>query len=64
MNLYVLPYIGNMKLKDINTARIDALFNELYRDGRKRETYKLRDVATLEYGTRRPLARKSGVNMG
>nr|DAQ68806.1 MAG TPA: Integrase [Caudoviricetes sp.] len=63
MNLYVLPYIGNMKLKDINTARIDALFNELYRDGRKRETYKLRDVATLEYGTRRPLARKSGVNM-
>lgn len=63
MDLYVLPYIGNMKLKEINTARIDALFNELHRDGRKKETYKLRDVATLEYGTRRPLARKSGVNM-
>lgn len=63
MDLYVLPYIGNMKLKEINTARIDALFNELHRDGRKRETYRLRDVATLEYGTRRPLARKSGVNM-
>mgnify|MGYP000930039207 FL=1 len=39
MDLYVLPYIGNMKLKEINTARIDALFNELHRDGRKRETY-------------------------
>lgn len=63
MDLYVLPYIGNMKLKDINTARIDALFNELHRDGRTRETYRLRDVSTLEYGTRRPLARKSGVNM-
>jgi integrase len=63
MDLYVLPYIGNIKLKEINTARIDALFNELHRDGRKRETYRLRDVATLEYGTRRPLARKSGVNM-
>jgi integrase len=63
MDLYVLPYIGNMKLKEINTARIDALFNELHRDGRKRETYRLRDVATLEYGTRRPLVRKSGVNM-
>ena len=63
MDLYVLPYIGNMKLKEINTARIDALFNELHRDGRKNETYKLRDVATLEYGTRRPLVRKSGVNM-
>jgi len=63
MDLYVLPYIGNMKLKEINTARIDALFNELHRDGRKRETYRLRDVATLEYGTRRPLVRKSSVNM-
>ena len=63
MDLYVLPYIGNMKLKEINTARIDALFNELHRDGRKKETYRLRDVATLEYGTRRPLSRKSGVNM-
>lgn len=62
MNLYVLPYIGNMKLKEINTARIDALFNQLHRDGRKKETYRLRDVATLEYGTRRPLTRKSGVN--
>ena len=37
MDLYVLPYIGNMKLKEINTARIDALFNELHRDGRKKE---------------------------
>lgn len=37
MDLYVLPYLGNMKLKDINTARIDALFNELFRHGSKRE---------------------------
>jgi len=63
MELYVLPYIGNMKLKDINTSRIDALFNQLFRDGRIRETYRLRDISTLEYGTRRPLSRKSGVNM-
>lgn len=63
MYLYVLPYIGNMKLKDINTARIDALFNQLRRDGRKRETYRLRDAGLLKYGTRRPLSRKSGVCM-
>ena len=63
MDLYVLPYIGNMKLKDINTARIDALFNRLHRDGRKRETYRLRDAGLLKYGTRRPLSRKSGVCM-
>ena len=63
IDLYILPYIGNMKLKEINTARIDALLNQLHRDGRKKETYRLRDTATLEKGTRRPLVRKSGVNM-
>jgi len=63
MRIYVLPYIGNMKLKDINTARIDALFNQLFRDGRIRETYRLKDLETLGYGIRRPLSRKSGVNM-
>lgn len=63
MDLYVLPYIGNMKLKDINTAKIDELFNQLHRDGRRRETYRLRNVTILEHGTRRPLSRRSGVTM-
>ena len=63
MKLYVLPYLGNMKLKDINTARIDALFNELYRHGRKRETFRLRDPELIPVGTRRPVSRKSGVNL-
>lgn len=63
LELYVLPYIGSMKLKDINTARIDALFNQLFRCGAKREKYRLRDTDFLKTGTRRPLSRKSGVNM-
>ena len=63
IDTYVLPYIGNMKLKDINTARIDKLFNELYRDGRKRETYRLRSPELIPKGTRRPVSRKSGVNL-
>ena len=63
IDTYVLPYIGNMKLKDINTARIDKLFNELYRDGRKRETYRLRSSELIPEGTRRPVSRKSGVNL-
>ena len=63
IDTYVLPYIGNMKLKDINTARIDKLFNELYRDGRKRETYRLRSPELIPEGTRRPVSRKSGVNL-
>ena len=63
LEMYVLPYIGHMKLKDINTAKIDALFNELHRHGRKREMYILQDQSLLAYGTRRPLSRKTGVNM-
>lgn len=63
MKLYVLPYLGNIKLKDINTARIDALFNELFRNGRKKETYQLRDPGLIPEGTRRPVSRRSGVNL-
>lgn len=63
MKLYVLPYLGNMKLKDINTARIDALFNELYKHGRKRELFKLRNPDFIPEGTRRPISRKSHVNL-
>lgn len=63
MKLYVLPYIGNMKLKEINTARIDALFNELFRNGRKKETYQLRNPNLIPEGTRRPVSRRSGVNL-
>lgn len=63
LETYVLPYIGNMKLKDINTARIDALFNELHRHGSKREMYVLKDETLLSYGCRRPLSRKSGLTM-
>lgn len=63
IELYVLPYLGNIKLKDINTARIDALFNELFRHGRKREMFKLRDPDFIPEGTRRPVSRKSKVNL-
>lgn len=63
LELYVLPYIGNMKLKDINTAKIDALFNQLFRQGARRELYKLKDAEFLKIGTHRPLSRKSGVCM-
>ena len=63
MKLYVLPYLGNMKLKDINTARIDALFSELYRHGRKRELFQLRDPNFIPEGTRRPVSRRSKVNL-
>jgi len=63
LELYVLPYIGHLKLKDINTARIDALFNKLHQCGATTERYILIDADILANGTRRPIFRKSGVTM-
>lgn len=63
LELYVLPYIGHLKLKDINTARIDALFNKLHQCGARTERYLLTDVGVVANGTRRPIFRKSGVTM-
>lgn len=63
LNLYVLPYIGNLKLKDITTARIDELFNNLHRSGRSTERYRLKNAGFLPNGTHRPISRISGVNV-
>lgn len=61
LRCYVLPYIGNLKLKDITTARIDQLFHYLHEHGATRERYILKDESVIAYGTRRPIHRKSGV---
>lgn len=61
LRCYVLPYIGNLKLKDITTARIDQLFHLLHEHGATRERYILKDESVIAYGTRRPIHRKSGV---
>ena len=37
IDMYVLPNIGHLKLKDITTARVDALFNHLHQSGRTRQ---------------------------
>ena len=63
LELYVLPDIGHLKLKDINTARIDALFNKLHQCGARTERYLLTDKPLLANGTRRPIFRKSGITM-
>lgn len=64
IDLYVLPGIGHLKLKDISTARIDALFNQLYKSGRTRQYYIMTDTGCLPQGTWRPTARKANVNYG
>lgn len=64
IDLYVLPYLGNVKLKDISTARIDGLFNTLLRSGATKLTFRLKSADVFPMGTWRPACRKSGVCMG
>jgi len=59
IDTYVLPNIGHLKLKDISTARIDELFNQLYTNGRKTVYYLLTDSDSLPKGTWIPTARKA-----
>ena len=61
IDMYVLPNIGHLKLKDITTARVDALFNHLHQNGRVRHYYIMNDVTSLPDGTWRPTARKAKV---
>jgi hypothetical protein len=63
MDLYVLPYIGNMKLKEINTARIELCLNVLYRGRTTKGNHT--SFACSHTGIRytQTIARKSGVNM-
>ena len=63
IDLYVLPYLGNLKLKDISTARIDGLFNTLLRNGRTAQKCRLKSADVLPHGTWKPTCRKSGVCM-
>ena len=64
IDLYVLPYIGHLKLKDVTTARVDELFNLLLKSGRTRETYRLKDPAYLPKGSWLPTTRKAGITLG
>lgn len=61
INIYVLPYIGHMKLKDINTACIDRLFHTLQTDGKHKEKYRLRNPDTLRGLPAKSLAQKAHV---
>lgn len=61
INIYVLPYIGHMKLKDINTACIDRLFHTLQTDGKHKQKYKLRNPKDLQDCTIKALAQKAHI---
>jgi len=62
IDIYVIPYIGHLKLKDIGTARLDELFNRLRVSGRVLKTYTLKDKTAIPYGSCKPLARLTGLS--
>lgn len=57
INTYVMPTLAHKKLKDINPAMLDNLFANLMKNGRVKDTYKLKDGVTL------PKNSKSGMNI-
>lgn len=63
MKNYVLPCIGHLKLKDITTARIDEMLNYLHKKGKVRRYYVMKDPSLLCDGSRRPVSRKTGINL-
>jgi integrase len=62
LRLYVLPSVGNLKIKDITTARLDELWQSLTVSGRKQSSCVLKDKDAIPYGSCKPLARKCGLN--
>ncbi|MCL2212392.1 MAG: site-specific integrase [Oscillospiraceae bacterium] len=62
INAYIIPHIGHMKLKDINTARLDRLWNTLHKSGRMLKSYHLIDKSAIPMGSCKPTADKAGVS--
>lgn len=61
LKLYFLDEFGNMKLKNITTARLDELWNRLKREGGHREYYALINTDSIPVGRRREMAKIIGV---
>lgn len=57
INAYVMPTLARKKLKEITPSMLDALFANIMKNGRTKDTYRLKDGLTL------PKGRKSCVNL-
>lgn len=62
VDTYILPAIGNVKIKEITVTRLDMFFNQLSKDGGVRKIYSLKDVNLFPKGTRKNYAHKIGVS--
>ena len=53
VDTYVMPTLARRKLKEIGPAMLDALFADLLRNGRVKDTYRLKDGVTLPKGNKK-----------
>lgn len=61
---YILPYLGNMKLKDITTPRIDILFTRLRKGGGCKAMFSLKDKDLFPLGSRNLISTETGIDPG
>jgi integrase len=59
---YVIPQIGNLKLKDITTAHFDELWVRLKENGRSKQFYRLIDSNMITWGSGLSAAQSAGVS--
>ena len=52
INTYIMPTLARKKLKEITPAMLDALFAELRKSGRTKDTYKLIEGCSLPKGSK------------
>lgn len=57
INTYVMPTLARKKLKEITPSMLDALFADIMKNGRTKDTYRLKDGVSL------PKGKKSGVSL-
>jgi integrase len=61
---YVIPTIGNLKLKDISTSRFDILFKQLNEDGAVRSYYSFKVKKILSFGMIPKIAKEIKISAG
>ena len=68
INTYIMPTLARKKLKEITPAMLDALFAELRRSGRTKDTYRLMEGFSLPKGSKdgnnsiSGIARRTGIS--
>lgn len=62
VDTYIMPTLARKKLKDIGPAMLDTLFAELLKNGRVKDTYRLKNGIVIPKGKNRgPAFRQSAV---